>query len=199
MLHPVTPELLRELLKCAPFTSLRDLVFSSAFLFAFFLFARISNLAPASVGSFDPKKDLCRGDIVVTSFGLLVSFKWSKTNQTGAKPLTIPSLSISDSYLCPVRAYLLMCSRLPAPAEAPAFFTAYHSSSYAIVTKSQFVSVFRDRLPGAYRRFQPFSVQGALFPSGRSYLGVSKWCSRGISSDLWWMGFRCLQILSRIF
>ena len=107
--------------------SLKDLVFSCAFLFAFFLFARISNLAPASVGSFDPKKHLCRGDIVVTSFGLLVSFKWSKTNQTGAKPLTIPSLSISDSYLCPVRAYLLMCSRLPAPAEAPAFFTAYHS------------------------------------------------------------------------
>ena len=36
--------------------SLSDLVFSFAFLFAFFLFARISNLAPASVGSFDPTK-----------------------------------------------------------------------------------------------------------------------------------------------
>ena len=54
---PVTPELLRESLKCAQFTSLRDLFFSCAFLLPFFcLHVLISNLAPASVGSFDPKK-----------------------------------------------------------------------------------------------------------------------------------------------
>lgn len=120
-------------------------MFSCTFLFAFFLFARISNLAPVSVGSFDTKKHLCRGDIIVTSFGLLVTFKWSKTNQTGAKPLTIPLLYTSDPHLCPVRAYL-MCSRLPAPAAAPAFFTACRSGSYLVITKLQFVSVFQDRL-----------------------------------------------------
>ena len=65
---PVTPELLRELIRCAT-NSPHDFVFSCAFLFAFFLFARISNLAPASVSSFDPAKQLCRGDIVVTRFG----------------------------------------------------------------------------------------------------------------------------------
>ena len=58
---PVTPELLRELIKCATYSP-RDVVFSCAFLFAFFLFARISNLAPASVSSFNPSKQLCRGD-----------------------------------------------------------------------------------------------------------------------------------------
>ena len=110
---------------------------------------------------------------MVSSFELLVFFKWSKTNQTGAKPLTIPLLYVSDSYLCPVRAYLLMCTRLPAPAEVPAFFTAYHSGSYAVITKSQFVSVFRDRL-ARIDVSNPSRFRGALFPSGRSYLGVSK-------------------------
>ena len=142
---PVTPELLRELIQCAS-TSPHDLVFSCAFLFAFFLFARISNLAPASVSSFDPSKQLCRGDIVVTSFGLSISFKWSKTNQTGSKLLKLPLLYTPDPNLCPVRAYLRMCSCLPAPASAPAFFTDFRAGSYFVITKTQFVSVFRSRL-----------------------------------------------------
>ena len=39
-----------------------------------------------------------------------------------------------------------MCSCLPVPAAAPSFFTARRSSSYTVVTKAQFVSVFRDHL-----------------------------------------------------
>lgn len=74
-------------------SSIHDLVFSWAFLFAFFLFVHISNLAPASVGSFDPTKHLCRGDIAGTRFGLLISFKWSKTNQTDVKSLKLPLYS----------------------------------------------------------------------------------------------------------
>ena len=143
---PVTPSLLRALVQCSSPASAKESVFSCAFLFAFYLFARISNLVPTSAKSFDPTKHLCRGDIVVTSFGLLVTFKWSKTNQSGAKPLTLPLHSVSDPLLCPVRAYLHMCSCLPAPATAPSFFTARRSGSYTVVTKAQFVSVFRDRL-----------------------------------------------------
>ena len=142
---PVTPELLRDSIKCATNSS-HDLVFSCAFLFAFFLFARISNLAPASVSSFDPSKQFCRGDIVVTRFGLSVSFKWSKTNQTGARLLKLPLVYTADPNLCPVRAYLRMCSCLPATASAPAFFTGYRAGSYIVITKTQFVSVFRSRL-----------------------------------------------------
>ena len=141
----VTPELLREVIKCATYSP-RDLVFSCAFLFAFFLFARISNLAPASVSSFNPSQQLCRGDIAVTRFGLSVLFKWSKTNQTGSKLLKVPLLYTSDPHLCPVRAYLRMCSRLPVTTSAPAFFTGSRAGSYIVITKSQFVSVFRNRL-----------------------------------------------------
>ena len=117
-----------------------------AYLYFCFLFARISNLAPASVSSFDPSKQLCRGDIVVTRFGLSVSFKWSKTNQTGAKLLNLPLLYALDPHLCPVRAYLHMCSCLPATAQAPAFFTGYRTGSYIVITKPQFVLNFRRRL-----------------------------------------------------
>ena len=39
-----------------------------------------------------------------------------------------------------------MCSRLPATTSAPAFSTGYRAGSYIVMTKSQFVSVFRNRL-----------------------------------------------------
>ena len=44
----VTPALLRDLIKIAHPTSPKDLVFFCAFLFAFSLFSRVSNLAPES-------------------------------------------------------------------------------------------------------------------------------------------------------
>ena len=139
---PVTPSLLRALVQCSSPASAEESDFSCAFRCAFFLFARISNLVPTSAKSFDPTKHLCRGDIVVTSFGLLVTFKWSKTNQSGAKPLTLPLHSVSDPLLCPVRAYLHMCSCLPAPAAAPSFFTVRRSGSYTVDAKAQFFPLF---------------------------------------------------------
>ena len=102
---PVMPELLRDLIKCAT-NNPHDLVFSFTFLFAFFPFAQICNLAPLSVSSFDPSKQFCRGDIVVTRFGSTVSFKWSKTNQTCAKLLKLPLVYTADLNLCQAYAYL---------------------------------------------------------------------------------------------
>ena len=83
---------------------------------------------------------------MVTSFGLLVSFKWSKTNQTGARPLTLPLLFISDTILCPVRVYLNMCLRLLATASLPTFFIAQNSKGCISITKAQLVSGFRKHL-----------------------------------------------------
>ena len=39
-----------------------------------------------------------------------------------------------------------MCSCLLATASVPAFFTGYRAGSYIVITKTQFVSVFRSRL-----------------------------------------------------
>ena len=96
-----------------------------------------------------------------------VSFKWSKTNQTGAKLLNLPLLYASDPYLCPVRAYLHMCSCLPATAQAAAFFTGYRTGSYIVITKPQFVSNFRRRL-ARMGVPNPSSFQGHPFRRGRA-------------------------------
>ena len=57
------------------------LVFRTIYLFAFFGFLRISNLLPPSRLSFDHRKQLCRGDILVHSSHAVVLVKWSKTLQ----------------------------------------------------------------------------------------------------------------------
>ena len=176
---PVTRSLLWALVQCSSSALAEESVFWCAFLFAFYLFARISNLVPTLAKSFDPTKHLCRGDIVVTSFGLRVTFKWCKTNQSSAKPLTLPLHSVSDPLLCPVRAYLHMCWCLPAPAAAPSFFTTRRSGSYTVVTKAQFVAVFRDRL-ARIGVPNPARFRGHSFRRG----GATWACRYGIPDEL---------------
>ena len=53
---------------------------------------------------FDPKKQLCRSDVVVGNNGLLVTIRWSKTNQFGGRAHVVPLVAIPGSPLCPVGA-----------------------------------------------------------------------------------------------
>ena len=89
---PVTPSILFSLiqLSCSVDSSPEYIPFSCAFLFAFFVMARISNIVPFSTRSFDSRKHLCRGDIISAPHGLTVAFKWSKTNETGKRHLLLP-------------------------------------------------------------------------------------------------------------
>lgn len=142
---PVTPQILRAVLHSSS-TSASDISFSCAFLFAFFLIARISNIVPPSASLFDARKHLCRGDIVLAPHGLNVLFKWSKTNQAGSRRLWLPLVRVPNSPLCPVALFLRMCSLCPAPPLAPAF--VYFSATGALrpIVKSEFIKVFRQRL-----------------------------------------------------
>ena len=164
---PVTPDLLCALVQCRG--SQFDFIFNGTF----FLFARISNLVPVSARSFDPAKHLCQVDIKITSFRLSVSFKWSKTNQTRTKVLALHLLRNSDHLLCPVWTYLKMCTFLPAPVQ-PVFFTLEGlSGHYTIITKSQFVLVFRSRL-------QRLGVSdSSKFRGHSSHRGGATWAFRG--------------------
>ena len=76
--------------------------------------ARLANIVPESANSFDPHRHLNRGDVAETSHGLLVAFNCAKTIQIGERRLHIPLLSIADSPLCPVSAYLRMIRLVPA-------------------------------------------------------------------------------------
>lgn len=63
------------------FTNPVEVTFMSAFLCTFFLLARVPNIVPSTVSSFQPSMHFCRSDIVPTSTGLVVLFKHTKTIQ----------------------------------------------------------------------------------------------------------------------
>ena len=80
----ITPEILISMHKHFNFSDPADTVFWCLFLFAFFLFARKSNLVPDSVHS-QFKRFLLRGDIESLGNVLIVHINWSKTIQFGQK------------------------------------------------------------------------------------------------------------------
>jgi len=161
---PVTPTILYKLVRISDFSKAEDLVYMTSFLFAFFLFARISNIVPQSVRAFDPRKNLCRKDIVSTEYGLSVTFRWTKTLQFGQRKLIIPLLAIPGSPLCPVDAYKRMCRLVQAPLSSPAFVLP-SSSGLSCITKSLFVNSFRSRLALAGIK-NPCSFRGHSFRRG---------------------------------
>lgn len=77
---PITPDILSKLVSVIDLDDSKEVTFMRAFLFTFFLFARVSNL-PHAASRFDTVQHLCRGDIFKCWAGLLVLFKWSKTIQ----------------------------------------------------------------------------------------------------------------------
>lgn len=118
---PITPDILMDFFRFLDLRKKGDSTFWCLFLFMFFLMARKSNMVPVSAGDFDSEKHLLRRDITLGEDLVVISLKWSKTNQFGDRLLKIPLLHIPDSCLCPVRAYRHMISLIPADATSPAF------------------------------------------------------------------------------
>ena len=71
------------------------LVFKYLLLLAYFSFLRLSNLLPHTVGSFDPTRQLARGDILFSNQGATLLVKWSQT-QSGTS--NDPVFRISRSH-----------------------------------------------------------------------------------------------------
>ena len=116
--HAITPELLLQILNLSDSV---DMVYWCLFLFAFFLFARKSNLVPTSKKDLEKKKFLLRKDIIKENDHLKVCMKWSKTIQFGERMLETPLIAIPDSLLCPVTAYKNMCRNVKAKKNDPLF------------------------------------------------------------------------------
>ena len=142
-----------------------DVTFSCAFVFAFFLFARISNLVPDSWCHIGDYHCLRRGDIEPSHYGLCVMFSWSKTNQFGKRVLELPLLSIPNSPLCPVRLFYPMCELVPASSRSPLFVYRSRSGIVKPILKRQFVSVLLARL-GAAKVVQSHLFRGHSFRRG---------------------------------
>ena len=70
----------------------------------------LSNLVPDTKSSFDRNKQMTRNKVVLEDGIAIVIFSWSKTIQMGDRILKINLLENKGSKLCPVTAYMNMCS-----------------------------------------------------------------------------------------
>ena len=118
---PITPEILLKMYQNMDMRKSTNIVLWCLFLFAFFLFARKSNLVPTTVKDLKSSKFLLRQDICCKNGNLLVTMKWSKTIQFGDRILVTPLVSIPHSPLCPVAAYLKMRQVIKADTTDPLF------------------------------------------------------------------------------
>lgn len=100
--EPMTPDMLRAIYDHVELGNHFQLVCYTALLVGFYLFLRKSNLVPENKSSFDPQKQLTRGDVQIGKNMVLVVIKWSKTIQYKEKELLLPLLPASDITICPV-------------------------------------------------------------------------------------------------
>ena len=93
---------------------LHPLVFKSLYLLAFLGFLRNSNLLPSSRLSFDLKKQLCRGEVIIEVNYAIILLKWSKTLQASNQESFIMIPQLGKSPLCPVKSLMEMQKAYPA-------------------------------------------------------------------------------------
>ena len=119
--EPITTNILLQIFDILDMTKSENIVYWCLFLFAFYLFARKSNLVPTSKQDLKEKNFLCHKDVQGDSSILIVSMRWSKTIQFGERVLKTPLIAIPGSILCPVAAYYQMCSVIKSKKEDPLF------------------------------------------------------------------------------
>lgn len=119
--HAITPDHLIQMSTVLNLEDPSDSVYWCLFLFAFFLFARKSNLVPSTQKDFKNKKFLLRNDVKPGLDHLVVSMRWSKTIQFGERVLETPLIAIPGSILCPIAAFKCMCKKVKAKKGDPLF------------------------------------------------------------------------------
>ena len=118
---PITPEILEDIHGKLDLSVVEDISFWTLLLFGFFLMARKSNLVPDTISKFDTFRHLCRGDVRLSDNLMLVSLKWSKTNQLGDRQHYVPLLAMQHSNLCPVGAFKRLIRQVPGTSQSPLF------------------------------------------------------------------------------
>ena len=98
---PVTPAILRAIHAQLNHQCPDDAVFWTTCLMAFFLLFRKSNLIPDTKSGFDPKRQLTRGDVVLTDINAVVGIRWAKNHQFSRELMTFPLPKLPGSVLCP--------------------------------------------------------------------------------------------------
>lgn len=108
----ITPDLLRSIIYViSHLDDARTLRF--LFICMFMSLLRQSNFMPATVASFDPTRQLTRGDVSLCSDGLHIAIKWEKNMQIAKANQGVVLPSTKDKSLCPIRAYKSMLRLVP--------------------------------------------------------------------------------------
>lgn len=147
---PITPKLLKKIKNQLNPHSVVDTVLWAAFLTAFYLLLRKSNIVPVNKKSFDPQKQLTRGMVKLTKNFVKVKIIWSKTIQYRQWVIFYKMEKIPGSVLCPVKAFRDMFRMVPATKSDPCF-------------------VMTDGTPLSYNMFQ-YHLKRTLAKAG-----VKKW------------------------
>ena len=116
----ISTDLLEKILLLTQ-TSQFSIQFTALYSLAFFTFLRISNILPHSTVTFDPTRQLARGDVIFTYHGANVIVKWSKTIQNRTDIHTIPIPILGDSILCPYKAVRQLLLHIPGSSNSPLF------------------------------------------------------------------------------
>ena len=175
---PITPTILLQIHSLLSKNDSFEASIWCAFIFGFFLMARKSNLVPKTEHSFDPDKHLCRNNIFFNESGLIVVFRWSKTNQFGERIIQVPITAIPNSPLCPVQAYTNMITLVPANERSPAFVYYNKKGKLKTITHQLFTATLRKMLTRC--GIQPESYSGHSFRRG----GASWAFSKGVPGEL---------------
>ena len=176
---PITPGILSKLVSVIDLEDGKEVTIMCAFLFTFFLFARVSNILPHVASRFDRVHHLCRGDIHECQAGLLVLFKWSKTNQFCQRRVMLPLVRLESNPICPVAMYSRMCSFYPAPSQAPAFTYSSRRGKFVSVHKGEFINFLRAKLALAGVS-HPLLYRGHSFRRGAATFAFNS----GVSGEL---------------
>ena len=139
--------------------------FKAIFLIAFFVFLRISNVAPQSLSQFDPSRHLTPADVKISKKYMKLIIKWSKTMQTRDRAHTITLPKLYPSPLCPVTALISAMSQY-SPGPQDPLFQVRTPEGYKPITESRLRKVLsklivQTGLPKGHFTFHTFRRSGA--------------------------------------
>ena len=157
--HPVTIDMLLNCFQFFDWANSLHVCMHAAFLVAFFLFLRISNLVPyksSDLGS-NEAYFLTRLDVWFSTAGAVLRVYRTKTIQFHQRVLEIPLPLIPNSILCPVSALKNYFSLVPGPLVSPLFMVS-EGSDIKPVLASHFNRFFK-----ACVRAVGFCHGGAIF------------------------------------
>ena len=111
---------------------------------------------PKSEKVFDPAKNLCRRDIIIRPWGLVIRIRWSKTIQFRERQLLIPVMRLRQGHpLCPAQAYERHITEFPTAPTSPAFLRSGkgHATpiTHSVFTHCARSSVMQAFLPPNYQ------------------------------------------------